>query len=243
LRIEDGVIKLQNNLIKQEKKMTEPTSPNIAASLFVTHKVITRSLAVVGQNGEIFARQGYPEPVYQEGFSNYCRAFVSVLDAHHQIEDLIIFPYFTDRLPGAPFKALTRQHQVIIPHLERIQEILDQAKPDDQDKTGLFTILRSVEYINKIWHPHIRLEEQHLEIQKIADMLPFEEQLRLLKEAGEFSQAHSGPPFLTIPFVLFNLEKDARTVMAQSMPSEVVEHLLPVVWKEQWQSMRPFLLD
>ena len=223
--------------------MTDQAAPNVAAGLFVIHKVLTRSLEVMGQNADPFSMEGAPRPANREGFLNYCRAFVSVLDAHHQTEDFIIFPYFENKLPGAPFVMLTRQHQKIILHLEHIQKILEQVEPDDQDKTRFNTLKQYVEKINRIWHPHIRIEEQHFDIQKIGAMLPVEEHLRLNKEVGEYSQAHSGPPFLTIPFVLFNLPKEYRAAMAKGIPSEVVEHLVPVVWKAQWQSMKPFLLD
>ena len=89
--------------------MTDQAAPNVAASLFVIHKVLTRSLAVLGAKCRpIGCRKVHQRPSHREGFLNYCQAFVSVLDTHHQIEDLIIFPYFENKLPGAPFVMLTR---------------------------------------------------------------------------------------------------------------------------------------
>ena len=94
-----------------------------------------------------------------------------------------------------------------------------------------------------MWRPHIQIEEQHFDLKLVGELLPAEEHLRLLKSIAEFSQANSGPPYLTIPFILHNLASEARAVLAKSMPAEVIEQLVPVVWKEQWQSMKPFLLE
>jgi hypothetical protein len=50
-------------------------------------------------------------------------------------------------------------------------------------------------------------------------------------------------PSLGVPFVLYNLPAQERAIQARTMPSAVVEELVPVVWKEQWAPMQPFLLD
>jgi hypothetical protein len=31
-------------------------------------------------------------------------------------------------------------------------------------------------------------------------------------------------------------------VFSQGMPAEVVQYLVPVVWKEKWEPMQPYLL-
>lgn len=42
--------------------------------------------------------------------------------------------------------------------------------------------------------------------------------------------------------MLYNLEPGPRPLMSAGMPSEVIEQLIPVAWKDQWAPMQPFLL-
>jgi hypothetical protein len=46
-----------------------------------------------------------------------------------------------------------------------------------------------------------------------------------------------------VPFILYNLSAEDRAIMAQQMPPAVSQELVPIVWKEQWAPMVPFLLD
>jgi hypothetical protein len=58
----------------------------------------------------------------------------------------------------------------------------------------------------------------------------------------EHSQKHSGPDYHVVPFLLFNLTPEERVTFEAEMPRIVMEQLLPVVWKEKWAPMMPFLL-
>jgi hypothetical protein len=42
--------------------------------------------------------------------------------------------------------------------------------------------------------------------------------------------------------MLYNLPVEDRKVFSQGIPAEVLQNLVPVVWKEKWESMTPFLL-
>jgi hypothetical protein len=44
------------------------------------------------------------------------------------------------------------------------------------------------------------------------------------------------------PFLLYNLPTEERAIIAQAMPPIVTRQLVPVVWKEKWEPMSPFLL-
>jgi len=52
-----------------------------------------------------------------------------------------------------------------------------------------------------------------------------------------------GPHYLVVPFMLYNLEPGPRSILASRLPSEMTEQLVPVVWKDRWASMKPFLLE
>lgn len=223
--------------------MSEQPKPNIAISLFTIHQVITRGLKVSIENGQTFSIQGFPKTETKEGFLNYLRALVSVLDSHHLVEDELAFPYFKNKLPEMPVDLLGFQHQQIIPYFEQITRGIDHLDKPEQVEIGFRDINRALYKINELWHPHIKIEEEHMAISKLESMLPVDEHLRLIKEYAEYSQQHSGPPYLTIPFILYNLPVPARQALARGMPVEVTEQLVPVTWKPQWQSMQPFLLE
>jgi hypothetical protein len=42
--------------------------------------------------------------------------------------------------------------------------------------------------------------------------------------------------------LLYNLHEQDRQVFSQGMPAEVLQNLVPIVWKDKWASMAPFLL-
>jgi hypothetical protein len=130
----------------------------------------------------------------------------------------------------------------MVPVLGEIGSAVERCEKEGQVKAGLRDIEAGLVKVDSIWHPHIQIEQEHI-VEKADAMLPVEEQVRLVRLFGEYSQKHSGPPYLAVPFMLYNLDKDERAVFAKAMPAEVTGHLVPVVWKEQWASMAPFLLE
>ena len=59
---------------------------------------------------------------------------------------------------------------------------------------------------------------------------------------GSFNQP-ACTSYLTLPFILYNLPVQQKSAMAEGMPAEVVEQLVPIVWREKWEPMKPFLLE
>jgi hypothetical protein len=53
----------------------------------------------------------------------------------------------------------------------------------------------------------------------------------------------ASPTYLAVPFLLYDLPPEEKAIQARGMPPELTEQLVPVVWKEQWAPMKPFLLD
>ena len=222
--------------------MSESRKPNIATSLFTIHQVITRALAVSIENARVFSQHDFPDEATRRGFVDYVSALVSVLHAHHLVEDELAFPYFRDKLPEAPLDALTRQHQEMVPILEEIKGVVEATAKGSSLEDKLEDLVRALEKIDEKWRPHIQIEESHFEVKKIGELLPVEEHLEQIKLYGAHSQEHSGPPYLTVPFILYNLPVAIRDAMAEGMPAEVVEQLVPIVWREKWEAMKPFLL-
>jgi hemerythrin-like domain-containing protein len=223
--------------------MNSTPKPNVAISLFTIHKVITRGLTVSLENAQEFSRSGFPDEVTKEGYLNYLRALISILHGHHLVEDELAFPYFTDKLPGTPFELLTTQHQAMIPLIDEIQAIINRIDSGVDVPVKNNELVLVLKRLSEAWHAHIPIEEKHFDVGVIDEMLPVEEQLRLIKQYAQHSQEHTGPAFLTIPFILYNLPPDIRGIMAKGMPAELTEKLVPIVWKEHWESMGPFLLE
>jgi hypothetical protein len=221
--------------------MSEQAGPNIAEDLRRFHMIITRGLNVSIESAARFGREGWPGGRLGQGYRDYSTALLSFVSAHHVSEDDVAFPYFRDRLPEMPFERLEQEHK-------RIEALLEQGKADLEPLEGapqeVLEGLRIVlSQIRELWHPHITIEEDHLDVQRLAEMLPPEEHGRLAGLMARYSMEHSGPDYLVVPFALYNLPPKQRAILAGAMPPMVTHELVPVAWKKQWAPMQPFLLE
>ena len=221
--------------------MSKQQEANIAVSFLNIHSIITRALRVSIDSVQGFSQSGFKSEASREGFFNYIRALASVINAHHLTEDEIAFPYFRDKLPEAPFDSLNATHQEMVQILGEIKVAVEKCEKNDQLATGLSNLESALTRLNDMWHPHIQIETDEF-INKADALIPVEEQLRLVRLFGEHGQKNAVPPYLTVPFMLYNLDVEDRKVFSMGMPAEVLQNLVPVVWKEKWESMTPFLL-
>ncbi len=88
----------------------------------------------------------------------------------------------------------------------------------DGDEAALTRLVDGVRQIDDIWRPHIQTEEFYFTPAALAEVLSPEEQGRASAGMAKHAQEHANPPYLAIPFVLFNLEPEDRAVMAASLP-------------------------
>jgi hemerythrin-like domain-containing protein len=221
--------------------MQNQAGSNIALSFFNIHNVITRGLMVSIESIHKGMMNGIHGENDREGLFNYIRALVSVLNAHHLTEDEIAFPYFREKLPDAPFDALTKHHRVMVALLDKIKESLEKCEKMGSLDAEWEHLESALARMNKMWHPHIKIETETF-ITKADALLPVEEQLRLVRQFSEHGQKNAIPAYLTVPFLLYNLPENDRKLFMQGMPSEVLDNLVPIVWKEQWVSMTPYFL-
>ena len=221
--------------------MSGEQESNVAVNLLIFHSIITRGLWVSIERARGFFQRGFEAESSKEGFINYIRALTSVVNAHHITEDEIAFPYFRDKLPDAPFDALIEDHQVMVRILNEIKLEIEKCENSDQLETDLRDLENALTRLNEQWHPHIQVEVDEV-INKADALIPVDEQLRLVRLFGEHGQKYAVPPYLTVPFMLYNLSGEDRKVFSQGMPPEVLHNLVPIVWKEKWESMTPFLL-
>jgi hemerythrin-like domain-containing protein len=215
--------------------MSEQQGPNIGVSLMHIHRAITRGLSVSLENGQAFAEAGFPDKATEAGFWMYVQTFEFVTHGHHLTEDDLFFPYLHSRLVGVDFDDLMADHETIAAILGDIAAAREAASLED--------LCRALVRMEDAWHPHRSKEETVFSPQIAAEIMTPSEHIEMGQKAAAHSQEHGGPAPLVIPFVLYNLEPGDRASMAAAYPPEIPNHLVPVVWKEQWAPMKPLLLD
>jgi hemerythrin-like domain-containing protein len=229
--------------VKRAARVSETPNPNTGRDLRRIHGIITRGIDVSIEKGSSFARDGYTDSETREGYANYVQALVSVLHGHHLAEDELIFPYMRDRLPDVPYDSLEADHREMRLILDAASTAIEAHPSDAQERDSLDDLVRALTDMRRLWHPHIQTEESHFTEDKLDRLMDASEHIELGRESAQHAQAHSGPDFLVVPFLLYNLSPEERAVMAQSMPPVVTQELVPIAWKDKWASMKPFLLD
>jgi hemerythrin-like domain-containing protein len=207
--------------------------------MLTIHVIITRGLAVSLEN----AGQGNSAlDDTRSGFSDYVHSLASVLHAHHLAEDEIIFPYMKTVLAGPPYDKLSSDHKLMESTIETLQNANERWRSGARE--ALDEMSSSVGDLNDLWHPHIAIEEKEIYVpEKLEELIEPQEHLRLMQQSVELSFKNMGPHYLVVPFLLYNLEPGPRSMLASNMPSEMIEQLVPVAWKDQWAPMKPFLLE
>ncbi len=214
----------------------------LAGGLIRTHLVITRSLAQIEEKSRTFSQDGIPAGVSRQGFFDYVRAFVTVLEGHHESEDQLAFPFFAVRLPGTPYEQLAAEHQTMLPILSDMSAAVVEAQAEGMQAAGLAQLGEAAARLAAIWHPHIQKEETHFSPEALARAVDRADEDKLLQEIGAFTQQHSKPEYLVVPFMLYNLPAAERSMLASQLPPVITQQLVPMAWKAQWEPMTPFLL-
>lgn len=217
-------------------------TPHLAQDLFRIHKVITRGLLVGHRKGEEYLENGFALPNELPGYSSYIHSLAAVLGTHHTGEDLIAFPIFKKVIPMAPYTQLSLDHHRIETLLTNLPDAL-KALPGDTTDKSLMIIVDTIKKISDVWFPHIQVEELNFSEEAVNTVLSPDEQQAISQASSKHSQEHSEPAFWIMPFVLFNLEPEERTKMATLLPPVIMNELIPIVWKDQWAPMKPFLLE
>jgi hemerythrin-like domain-containing protein len=213
----------------------------MAKTLATVHKVITRGLEVTRTQSQSFAEEGF-DPSVQSGFISYARTFVNFTHAHHDTEDVLIFPYAQEKMPETSFDLLIAQHREIATLLDEMNAAIDELEKSPESPERLSRVSRLAGQIGELWHAHIREEESIFSHERVNAVATPEEQGKLLQQAAQHGMQHAGPDYLAAPFILHNLEPEDRAHMAGEMPPVISQELVPVVWKDKWAPMKPFLL-
>jgi hypothetical protein len=219
-----------------------PNRSNLAQDLVRIHKVITRALDISLKKGQDYLESDLPPEQEFAGYTSYIHCLTTVLSAHHISEDIISFPAFRTVLPNAPYARLASDHHKIEMLLASIPPTIKELT-DETAETSLRSITEILTKIHTLWAPHIYLEEQYFSSDVLNSVMVPEEQQKISLAASKHSQEHSEPPYWVVPFILYNLTREDREAMATMIPKTLVEEMVPVVWKEKWAPMKPFLLE
>lgn len=228
--------------------MSRPNAPraDIAQDVLRIHGIVTRALDVSVEHIRTYTRQGYPDATSREALIAYVRCLAVLLHAHHVTEDKSVFPYLRDKLPDAPYDALTKQHRHMDPLLEAINGALESVASAPEAGEALEDLDRALVDMQALWLTHIGIEESHITSERIRAVIDDAEQARMSRVFARQGQAHQMgivPLYWLLPFLLYNLTGEDRDWMSQQVPRIVTRVLLPVVWKKKWQPMMPFLLE
>jgi hemerythrin-like domain-containing protein len=217
--------------------------PNIGVLMVRIHNAVTRGLSVSIEHSAEFIMNGYPDAATQDGFVTYARTLGILINAHHLAEDNVVFPYLKTKLTKAPFDRLSADHKTMDPILKELQIAANMMAIQPQGGEPLKTLNSAVTRISEIWHPHIAIELFNLyEAKKTDDVMNADEQLKLMMAAAQYS-LKEGDPGLLVPFILYNLQAEDRAYMAHTLPPFFLQEMIPVVWKNKWETMKPFLIE
>ena len=214
---------------------------DIAADLNRIHGAITRALEVMIEKSDQY-QQHLPNLGVLRGFTMFVDCFITFIQGHHGAEDDIAFPYFKDKLPETPYARLIKEHKEIVGILEKLDQANVKIKSSENVMEGLTELQEQLVQLKQIWYPHINSEETHLCSECICAVIPSEEQFKLAQKFGEYSQKHSKPSTLVLPFLLYNMNEQDRKIMSHSLPWMVTRLLVPIIWKRHWYPMQPYLV-
>jgi hemerythrin-like domain-containing protein len=222
--------------------MSEPFQSNIGTSLLAFHTCITRSIDVVAERSQSFAERGFSDAAIRAGFVDYVQSFASLTIAHHITEDDVAFPYFREKMPDAPFDALSVQHMEMHLLLEQIAAVAAELASGAPAQEPLARLARTAASLGRLWDPHRRTEESYLTPERCGAMIDPEENARVGAMFAEHTMKGASPDYLVVPFMIYNMAPPSRELVTREMPPVLVRELVPLVWKDKWAPMAPFLL-
>jgi hemerythrin-like domain-containing protein len=214
----------------------------LADSLKTIHQIISRGIDVSIEHLPGFILDGFKDDRTRQGYLDYVRALASIINSHHLTEDEIAFPFFHDKLPGTHFEWLHEDHHLIAGFLDELKPIMQKLDGQDTSPVTLEDLHAVLLKISDRWYQHIDLEVAEF-VDLVDALATEEEQQDLIRQFAQHGVKLSVPHPLTIAFILYNLPKAERAAFTINFPPEVLNHMVPHVWKEQWEPMTPFFLE
>jgi L-fucose mutarotase/ribose pyranase (RbsD/FucU family) len=151
----------------------------------------------------------------REGASLYEDSLYATIITHHKTEDETTFPLFRAVLPDVPIDKLIADHV-------KMTELVKQ---------------KDIVNLKELWTQHIKKEESYFTQELLDHIMDPEEQMKHRIEIGKTAGKYSVPPYLVVPFALYNLTKEERNIFEHQLPPEVLNNV-KTEWQEKWQPMK-----
>lgn len=223
--------------------LTMDMKPSVAKDFKRVHSVITRGLQItIEKTGDVIQRKSLDSCTFN-GFLDYLRSLTSFLHAHHLTEDELAFPMFQKKSLEAPYDLLMKDHVKMIKILNGLNPVIQKLAANNQGSSSAKKIHKLLRKLQDIWGPHIQKEESHFTENDIGTRFSADEQKQMSMQFAEHAMKNSGPDYLVVPFILYNLSGEDRKIISQLMPPALTQELIPITWKDKWAPMKPFLLD
>ena len=211
---------------------------HLSKGLDLIHKVLSRPLDVGISYLDECLSSGKMDLENQEGFKDYINSLITVFIGHHHGEDEILFPTFEDKIKGADFTKLKKQHKEIHPIAEKIKDKINVTDPSFDNYEEIRNLLQKM---NDLWKQHRDEEERIVELD-MEPLISSKEQIELNDKLSKHGQDMSEPANLILPFLIYNLEGSDRDEFTDDMPWILKNFVVPIIWKSKWEKMKPFLL-
>ncbi len=218
--------------------MSAYTKFDFASDLVVIHKVITRALGIaVDENVSAFEKRAD-----YDGYILYTECLLRQLHEHHSNEDIVVFPLLRNLLPDAPYDLLMSQHRAMIRAVEHVESTITALKAGTHTTDTQAQLLGNLQDLRAQWVDHSAEEEANFGPDGISPAISMADRVRIGKAASRYAQLHSFPISLMLPFMLYNLQRQDRATMSQTIPGFLTKFFVPVLWRKRWEPMRPYLL-
>ena len=212
---------------------------HLSKGLDLIHKVLSRPLDVGISYLDECLSSGKMDLENQEGFKDYINSLITVFVGHHHGEDEILFPTFEDKIKGADFTKLKKQHKEIHPIAEKIKDKINVTDPSANNYEEIRNLLQEMK---GLWIEHRDEEEGIVELD-MEPLISSKEQIELNDKLSKHGQDMSEPANLILPFLIYNLEGSDRDEFTDDMPWILKNFVVPIIWKSKWEKMKPFLLS
>jgi hypothetical protein len=216
-------------------------TPNIGKDLIRIHSVITRGFYVALGNSQYPIMAKHFNETKRRGFISYVKSLISVMNGHNQLEDKIVYPYLRYRMSEVPYDILKNQHQNMMENLDSIVKTIEETSVRGFGES-LGILNGKLKETQGLWHSHIQVEEKYFTPDNIDAALGYGEQTRLSRIFNEYIHEFAGPDYLVVPFLIYNLPPEERTVFSKKIPPALAIQVTSDAWKEKWMPMSTFML-
>lgn len=208
-----------------------------SAHLRLSHRALGAAFSRCAAHAEQLAAT--PNAAALRAYLRYVDTALTAFDAHHRLEEDVLFPLFARRDADAPVRALIDEHAT----LKQLEAAVRAARVEvARDPAALRGLAAAWRALYDACLPHFADEERAFDDAWYAAHLAPDALLAFGKQVAQHSQQHHKPAARLLPFILYNLAPDDRAVFAARMPRFVTQVLVRHLFKwVGWRDMHPFL--